>query len=370
MNIDLPVSVGEAIDKLTILDIKCQKITGENLIECQKEYNLLKLKLDLIISRYQFFYDKLLKTNLVIWKMQDEIRNQGLAHQLKLETSQLCLDIISENDNRFRIKKKINFLSQSHLKEQKGYTQKKAFVLSHLGLGDMINMIGAVRYLSMCYDEIKVVCKRMYVENVKLFYQDDPSIQLYVVTNDYEISVPYGCNQDYYDRVTQGYDVYRCGYHSRSPIQQVPLSFYDDFQMKRHIRTDYFYLSNISEATQLLQNVLNITSNYILIHQSASNQNVDFLKRYNINLDDERLVINPNQNLYPVGHQYYDICQRLLNCPVVMFVEIMKNAQELYLIDSCFFCLALYLDLSKVKTKMLWSRNGDYSYLNSGFIQL
>ena len=43
--------------------------------------------------------------------------------------------------------------------EQKGYKLKKAFVLTHLGLGDNINSIGMVTYLSTCYDEVVVVCK-------------------------------------------------------------------------------------------------------------------------------------------------------------------------------------------------------------------
>jgi hypothetical protein len=40
MIITLPVSVGEAIDKLTILDIKLQKITDNRRIDVEKEYNL------------------------------------------------------------------------------------------------------------------------------------------------------------------------------------------------------------------------------------------------------------------------------------------------------------------------------------------
>ena len=37
----LPVSLGEAIDKLTILDIKCHKITDKRKLDVQKEYNIL-----------------------------------------------------------------------------------------------------------------------------------------------------------------------------------------------------------------------------------------------------------------------------------------------------------------------------------------
>ena len=40
--------------------------------------------------------------------------------------------------------------------------KKKAFILTHLGLGDMVNCIGLFRYLSTVYDELLVVCKKVY----------------------------------------------------------------------------------------------------------------------------------------------------------------------------------------------------------------
>ena len=45
MIIELPVSLGEAIDKLTILHIKCDKITDERKIDVQLEYDILYEKL-------------------------------------------------------------------------------------------------------------------------------------------------------------------------------------------------------------------------------------------------------------------------------------------------------------------------------------
>ena len=115
--------------------------------------------------------------NEEIWDMQDLFRET----KDKQEQNKLCIKIIKENDNRFRVKKKINNLTNSELKEQKGYIPKTAFVLSHLGLGDNITFIGAVRYLSTCYDKVIVVCKNKNVNNVKLFYSDDPDIEIFQI---------------------------------------------------------------------------------------------------------------------------------------------------------------------------------------------
>ena len=100
--IDLPVSLGEALDKLTILDIKREKIKDDRLKDVEYEYNLLYEKLKEHINTNNYYYSILKKINLNIWEMQDDFRynNKNKNH--------LCLAIIEENDRRFRIKKKKN----------------------------------------------------------------------------------------------------------------------------------------------------------------------------------------------------------------------------------------------------------------------
>jgi hypothetical protein len=97
--IHLPTSIGEAVDKLTILDIKCKRISDpERLVFCKQEYELLHSKLDSIVSNFQFYYDKLYEVNDLIWIMQDEIRS------MKTPSGEKCIEIINMNDIRFRIK--------------------------------------------------------------------------------------------------------------------------------------------------------------------------------------------------------------------------------------------------------------------------
>ena len=62
--------------------------------------------------------------------MQDDFRDK------KGDITALCMKIIEENDRRFRVKKKINDLVNSSLKEQKGYARTKALILTHFGNGD------------------------------------------------------------------------------------------------------------------------------------------------------------------------------------------------------------------------------------------
>ena len=184
-SIELPVSLGEALDKLTILDIKMGKIKDSRKVDVEKEYNVLYDKLKDYISKYIFYYNILKKINLAIWEMQDDFRD-GNRNKVKL-----CFKIIEDNDRRFRVKKKINTLTNSSLKEQKGYKPKEAFVMTHQGLGDNITSIGMIRYLSTLYDKVVVACLNKNKANLEMFYKDDDSIELLSFDSDENISPNY-----------------------------------------------------------------------------------------------------------------------------------------------------------------------------------
>lgn len=113
----LPVSYGEALDKLTILEIKLEKIKDDRRLDVEKEYFQLHDVLKDLIIKTQEYYDKLKEVNLSIWIKQDIFRD---SHDINLK-QKLCIEIIDENDDRFRIKNKINNILGSSLKEQKGY---------------------------------------------------------------------------------------------------------------------------------------------------------------------------------------------------------------------------------------------------------
>ena len=78
MRIEIPVSFGELIDKLTILEIKKSKITNnKKLKNVQLEFELLNKKYQTILNdtkELQVFYDALLKVNSKLWEIEDKIR--------------------------------------------------------------------------------------------------------------------------------------------------------------------------------------------------------------------------------------------------------------------------------------------------------
>lgn len=166
----LPVSVGEAIDKLTILDIKLEKITDARKYDVEREYRLLHDKLSGFVNAHIALYNTMRRVNLLIWNKMDRLRDCELD---TCEYLELCKETIEYNDVRFRIKNKMNHISKSQLKEQKGY--KISRVLIDLCHNTRIpHIILPITYLSFFYDEVVIVHNQIADLEIELTY--DPTI--------------------------------------------------------------------------------------------------------------------------------------------------------------------------------------------------
>lgn len=149
----LPVSLGEAIDKLTIIEIKFEKIKDNRRIDVEKEYNILYSKLKENVDKYKELYDAMKSTNLIIWDQMDILRDGTLTD---IEYSKLCRKCIETNDIRFRIKNKINLISNSTLKEQKSYKINRVIIILESTLQPHVLelFIKVIKQLSYLYDQI------------------------------------------------------------------------------------------------------------------------------------------------------------------------------------------------------------------------
>lgn len=175
----LPVSIGEAIDKLTILDIKMNKITDNNKINNVKiEHDLLYKTLKDFIEPNIQLYNSMKKVNILIWVMMDILRDGSLEND---EYTELCKKCVKYNDIRFRIKSKINYVSQSLLKEEKGYkTTKFCIEINKKYIEDEFIklLIKPIMYFSLFYDEVYIISSQDSILNIfKREFKNDPTIK-------------------------------------------------------------------------------------------------------------------------------------------------------------------------------------------------
>ena len=122
MNIE--VSHGEIVDKLTILQIKKKNITDvEKLNNITKEYDYLVsiVENDLGISLSSPEYLELLSINEELWVIEDDIRDKERNKEFDEEFVKLARAVYHTNDIRANIKKKINVKYSSGFIEEKSY---------------------------------------------------------------------------------------------------------------------------------------------------------------------------------------------------------------------------------------------------------
>ena len=121
----VPISWGELIDKITILEIKEVKITSSNALDnIRKELGFLSD----IVSNNKGVYDaisplknELKEVNLNLWQVEDEIRDKEYSQEFDEKFISLARSVYRLNDDRANLKKQINKTLFSELKEEKSY---------------------------------------------------------------------------------------------------------------------------------------------------------------------------------------------------------------------------------------------------------
>jgi hypothetical protein len=124
--ISIPVSVGEMIDKLSILQVKKIKVSNEEKLKfINKEFELLynfsseylnNLEIELI-------YSKLILVNTNLWDIEDKLRILEKEKKFDTEFIASARKVYFTNDERFRLKNEINLLTSSEIREIKDYVK-------------------------------------------------------------------------------------------------------------------------------------------------------------------------------------------------------------------------------------------------------
>ena len=119
------ISAGELVDKITILKIKKEKITNKKkLIEIKKELDSLTNTFNKSIKKninLETLTKELKNTNLKLWDIEDKIRKLEKKQGFGKEFIELARNVYKFNDERAKIKLKINEALGSNIKEVKSY---------------------------------------------------------------------------------------------------------------------------------------------------------------------------------------------------------------------------------------------------------
>jgi hypothetical protein len=124
--ITIPVSVGELIDKLSILHVKQTKITNEDKLEyVNKEFELLYNMSSEYLNQPEIetLYHSLITVNSKLWDIEDELRVLESEKRFTGKFVDVARKVYFTNDERFALKNKINQITNSEIKEVKDYVK-------------------------------------------------------------------------------------------------------------------------------------------------------------------------------------------------------------------------------------------------------
>ena len=122
--INAPISIGELVDKITILEIKKNKLQNSKLENVLKELSFLRK----LIEKNQIeitddLFSQLKEINLTLWNIEDQIRIKEKNKEFDNTFIELARSVYFKNDKRAEIKKSINRLSNSEITEEKYYSE-------------------------------------------------------------------------------------------------------------------------------------------------------------------------------------------------------------------------------------------------------
>ena len=128
MLIEAPVSLGELVDKISILEIKRINIRGaDKRLNVEHELRVLDEKLNASLSwedkkRLMPLKDQLKGINETLWRIEDEIRDCEREQRFDQTFIELARSVYITNDRRAAAKKTINLNFGSDLVEEKSYS--------------------------------------------------------------------------------------------------------------------------------------------------------------------------------------------------------------------------------------------------------
>ena len=209
----------------------------------------------------------------------------------------------------------------------------------HFETVDVLNILSIVKHYAKDFDITLVVIK-FNLENIKLLMLDIPNIKYYVLD---DIKY-YQVNKESFDYLNKMYDeVKMIGLHKdpNYDLMTYPKCFYNELGFDFSIYNNYtIKMDNINSSFYMLKNLKNYNKQFIFL--SLTNTTY----KHKIDLKTNKIIICPDENMYDLKHEYYEIAKLFVQQPILDYISVIEEASEIYVIDNLFYYLTLKCNLN------------------------
>lgn len=257
-----------------------------------------------------------------------------------------------------------------------------AYLVGHMGIGDSLFMIGALHYLSNYYEKTYYLCKDTKYNNVSSFFSTNTNI--YVITYKEKEKIP-GIRKILRPLYKNKHiDIFISGSYPKKYFKSKITN--QDFLQRKIIKKKYtlkydtinntnyrflidFYSDIGLNLTQFYENFTlpfsiksktlfeSISNYYIIFIQSKNSKgielNIELLKNKYLS-DNKSILICNDCNLYNIKQNpiKFKLAQEFVLNNIINYVDTIKNADEIYIIDSCFTGIVLpFLKTNRLKAE-------------------
>ena len=232
---------------------------------------------------------------------------------------------------------------------------EKCLIVGHLSLNDFFIINGIINYYTTIYNKVCFLCKKKdHKSMLNCFLDNNLIIPVYIDTDDNIIPLDHKILKNY-----NNYDIIKIGTHNENwnllkstfNIGLYPYlyfkTFYQQLNLDYQIRYNYekIYRDTIREQIFYDNIMEKYNDNYIFTYGVIEND----IMINNIP------IFDPYKNYYNKYSKYYHLWKDEISDNIFNYCKIMESSDEIHISYSDFLGLALFLDLSNVKTKYLYT---------------
>jgi hypothetical protein len=251
------------------------------------------------------------------------------------------------------------------IKKEEIPSKSKGIILPHLTTGDNFTIYALVLELSKRYEELHLfslkrnekTLNQMFFpySNVKIRVIEEPQYNSPFVSE--EILLKYYSNY-------QEFDIIGLGSHNKGENVWFWRDFYLqtglDYQLRYKEEYSKMYRDEIKENELYTKMKERYGDKYIFIHDHRNYKYQHFYPRKEVHIESDLPIFHPNYNYYEKEpeHPFYSLWSSDFYVDNLFdYGMIMENASEIYINDSTFSCLAVYLNLENINKKILCTKD-------------